>query len=141
MASVSPEAPAPQIADPMGKEQRFYSMFTPRLQHGDRTILALQHWLQTQTERPISIGELAQRAALGERTFLRRFVKATGMKPIEYHQRLRITRSQQMLEHSNDGVDKIATAVGYADSGGFRRMFKQIVGLSPSDYRLRFGQP
>jgi transcriptional regulator GlxA family with amidase domain len=129
------------LADPMGKEQRFYSVFTPRLQHGDRTILAIQHWLQTQVERPISLSELARRAAMGERTFLRRFVKATGLKPMEYHQRLRISRSQHMLEHSNHGVDRIAAAVGYRDSSGFRRMFKHIVGLSPSDYRLRFGHP
>jgi len=71
------------------------------------------------------------RAALVERTFLRHFVKATGIRQTEYHQRLRITRSQQMLEHSNDRVDKIATAVGYADPSGFHGMFKQIVGLSP----------
>jgi transcriptional regulator GlxA family with amidase domain len=129
------------LADPIGKEQRFYSNFSPRLRHGDKTILDIQRWLQTQAERSITVGELAQRASLGERTFLRRFVKATGIKPIEYHQRLRVMRSQQMLESSNDGLDQIATAFGYKDPGSFRRMFKRIVGLSPSEYRRRFRLP
>jgi transcriptional regulator GlxA family with amidase domain len=128
------------LADPMGKEQRFYSSFTPRLRHGDKSILTIQHWLQSQAAGPISVGDLARRAALGERTFLRRFVKATGMKPIEYHQQLRIARSRQMLEQASDSVDQIASAVGYMDPSGFRRIFKRVVGLSPAEYRRRFGQ-
>jgi transcriptional regulator GlxA family with amidase domain len=127
------------LADPNGKEQRFYSSFTPRFQHGDRSILAIQHWLQTQTERSIGIPELAERATLGQRTFLRRFIKATGMRPVEYHLRLRVVRSQQLLERTKGGIDQIASAVGYADPGGFRRAFRRIVGLSPSAYRGKFG--
>ena len=36
------------LVDPGGREQRFYAPFAPRLDHGDRAILAVQHWLQTQ---------------------------------------------------------------------------------------------
>ena len=129
------------LFDPSGREQRYYSGFTPRLQHGDRAILAVQHWLQTQRSRPVTVAALAERAGLGERTFLRRFIKATGMKPTEYHQRLRIARTREMLEFTGDTVDAIAAAVGYEDSGGFRRTFKRVMGLSPTEYRRRFGRP
>jgi transcriptional regulator GlxA family with amidase domain len=126
------------LADPPGREQRFYNRFVPPLDHGDKPILAIQHWLQANVQVSVSVAELADQAALGERTFLRRFVKATRMKPTEYHQKLRITRSQELLELTRDTVDQIAMATGYEDPGGFRRTFKRVVGLSPSEYRRRF---
>jgi transcriptional regulator GlxA family with amidase domain len=60
------------------------------------------------------------------------------MKPSEYQQRLRITRAREMLEFSRTSIDKIAASVGYDDVGGFRRVFRKIVGLTPSEYRQRF---
>lgn len=126
------------IVDPPGREQRVYRDFLPRLQHGDREILALQHWMQGNASADAGIRELAQRAGMGERTFLRRFVKATGMKPSEYQQQLRITRGRELLEFTRQPVDQIASMAGYEDPGGFRRVFKRIVGLSPGEYRRRF---
>jgi transcriptional regulator GlxA family with amidase domain len=126
------------LADPPGREQRFYNRFVPPLDHGDKPILAIQHWLQANVQAAISVSDLAGQAALGERTFLRRFVKATRMKPSEYHQKLRIARSRELLELTRSTVDQIAVASGYEDPGGFRRTFKRVVGLSPSEYRRRF---
>ncbi len=129
------------LMDPPGREQRFYSDFAPPLQHGDKTILGVQHWLQANSRTSFGINDLADRAGLGSRTFLRRFLKATGMKPSEYQQRLRIARSRELLEFTRDTVDQISLAAGYEDSGGFRRTFKRIVGLSPAEYRRRFQRP
>jgi hypothetical protein len=75
-----------------------------------------------------------------QRTFLRRFVQATGMRPSEYQQRLRISRAREMLEFTRTSVDNIALSVGCEDVGGFRRVFRKIVGLTPSDYRRRFSR-
>ena len=126
------------LMDPPGREQRFYGEFSPPLQHGDKTILEVQHWLQAHFASGCAVSELAQRANLGLRTFLRRFVKATGMRPSEYHQRLRIARSRELLEFTRDSVEQIAVAAGYEDPGGFRRTFKRVIGLSPAEYRRRF---
>ena len=126
------------LMDASGREPRFYGDFTPRLRHGDTAILAVQHWLQANSRADFGVSSLAERAGLGERTFLRRFTKATGMKPTEYHQRLRIARSRELLEFTRHSVEKIAEAAGYEDPGGFRRVFKRVVGLSPAEYRRRF---
>ena len=124
--------------EPPGREQQFYSDFVPKIKHGDSAILKAQHWLSAQRERPIGVTDIARYACLEPRTFLRRFASATGMKPSEYQQRLRITRAREMLEFSRASVDKIAASVGYDDVGGFRRVFRKIVGLTPSEYRQRF---
>ena len=126
------------LVDPPGREQRFYSDFTPRTKHGDGAILKAQNWLAARRERPVTVGAIARHAGLEPRTFLRRFVKATGMKPSEYQQRLQVSRAREMLEFSRSGVDEIAYKVGYDDVGGFRRVFRKITGLTPSDYRRRF---
>src|SRR5262249_42079333 len=39
------------LADPPGREQRYYSNFAPKLHHGDTAVLKVQHWLQTEAAR------------------------------------------------------------------------------------------
>lgn len=126
--------------DPPGREQRFYSGFEPRTKHGDAAILKAQNWLSAQRERAVTVAEIARQAGLEPRTFLRRFTHATGMKPSEYQQRLRMTRARELLEFSRLPVEEVAATVGYLDARGFRRVFRGIVGLTPSDYRRRFSR-
>lgn len=127
------------LVDPSGREQRHYSNFSPRLQHGDEAILKVQHWLQATGAKEVSLALMAARAGLERRTFLRRFQAATGMKPTEYCQHVRVAKAREALEFSKRSIDQIAWQVGYADSGAFRKVFLKVVGLSPGDYRRRFG--
>ncbi|SFY35369.1 Transcriptional regulator GlxA family, contains an amidase domain and an AraC-type DNA-binding HTH domain [Pseudomonas sp. NFR02] len=115
------------------------SNFAPLLRHGDGAVLKVQHWLQASGAVDVSVAAMAQEANLEERTFLRRFRNATGLKPTEYCQHLRVGKARQMLESTNGTIDHIAWTVGYQDPGAFRTIFKKITGLSPSDYRNRFG--
>ncbi|MDB6144450.1 MAG: AraC family transcriptional regulator [Pseudomonas sp.] len=113
--------------------------FAPILGHGDAAILKVQHWLQGSGAVDVSLTGMAAQAGLEERTFLRRFRSATGLKPTEYCQHLRVGKARELLEFTNRTVDHIAWTVGYQDPGAFRSTFKKITGLSPSDYRGRYG--
>ncbi|MFJ2540291.1 MULTISPECIES: GlxA family transcriptional regulator [unclassified Pseudomonas] len=115
------------------------SHFAPILGHGDAPILKVQHWLQSTGATDVSLTAMAERAGLEERTFLRRFRAATGLKPTEYCQHLRVGKAREMLEFTNGTIDHIAWKVGYQDPGAFRATFKKVTGLAPSDYRARFG--
>ncbi|TEA62589.1 GlxA family transcriptional regulator [Pseudomonas sp. CH235] len=115
------------------------SNFAPILNHGDAAILKVQHWLQGNGATDVSLTAMAERAGLEERTFLRRFRAATGLKPTEYCQHLRVGKAREMLEFTNGTIDHIAWTVGYQDPGAFRATFKKITGLAPSEYRTRFG--
>ena len=115
------------------------SNFAPILSHGDAAILKVQHWLQGTGATDVSLAAMAGRSGLEERTFLRRFRAATGLKPTEYCQHLRVGKAREMLEFTNGTIDHIAWTVGYQDPGAFRAIFKKITGLAPSDYRNRFG--
>ncbi len=115
------------------------SNFAPILSHGDPAILKVQHALQASGAVDVSLAAMAQAAGLEERTFLRRFRSATGLKPTEYCQHLRVGKARQMLEFTTTTIDQIAWTVGYQDPSAFRAIFKKITGLAPSDYRNRFG--
>ena len=126
------------LIDPSRREQCYYSAFSPILTHGDAAILKVQHWLQKTEAQDIDLSTLANCAQLEERTFLRRFHKATGMTSTEYCQRLRIGEAKDFLQFSSSPVEQIAWKVGYSDASAFRKIFKRLVGLTPSEYRRRF---
>lgn len=126
------------LADPPGREQRYYSNFAPKLHHGDAAVLKVQHWLQTEATKQPSISDMAAISGLEERTFLRRFRKATGLNPTQYNQRLRVGKARELLEFTSQTVNQISWAFGYEDARSFRKVFQKVVGLSANDYRRRF---
>ena len=127
------------VVDPPRLDQRLYTPFSPNLLHGDIQILQLQHWIHSKYSEELTVAALAKLAAIGERTFLRRFYRATGLKPSEYFQQVRVTKAQEALEFSIHTVEEITSMVGYHDISAFRQVFKKVVGLTPAEYRVRFG--
>jgi len=83
---------------------------------------------------------MIQLSGLSHTTFTRRFKHATGYRPIDYVQTLRVDKAKERLEIDGGAIDKIGRDVGYQDPASFRRIFKRRVGLTPSIYRRKFGQ-
>jgi transcriptional regulator GlxA family with amidase domain len=127
------------LIDPPRRSQRPFSEFVPRLDHSDEAVRRIQHRIHAGGGKGESVGELAAAAGLTERTFLRRFVRATGLRPIDYVQEVRIAKAREALELTRQPVDRIAWAVGYSDPAAFRKTFQKITGLSPAIFRQRFG--
>ncbi|WP_378213327.1 GlxA family transcriptional regulator [Aquicoccus sp. G2-2] len=126
------------LIDPHGREQRNYRSFRPRLDHGDGAIRDLQHWMEKNATSELALPVLATEAGMSERTFQRRFAKATGLPVTRYVQELRIEKARGLLERTTLPVSEICWAVGYADASAFSRLFRSICGVSASEYRRRF---
>jgi transcriptional regulator GlxA family with amidase domain len=86
------------------------------------------------------VAQMVALSGLAERTFKRRFTQATGMAPLEYVHTLRLEEAKQMLESGDAPVEAVALEVGYQDASFFGRLFRRRVGLTPAQYRRRFGQ-
>ncbi len=127
------------LMDPHREYQTPYGMGGFRKNHGDAAILKTQLWLEQHYASGPRVLEMAQEAALGEKTFLRRFRDATGKTPLQYLQQIRIEAAQTLLETTDRSVERIAEDVGYTDYSAFRKLFKRIMGSTPSAYRQRFG--
>ncbi len=118
-----------------------YVAFDAPTDHGDAVVRRVQEWLTGHFALASPVEEMVKQSGLSERSFKRRFRKATGLSPIAYVQHLRVEDAKRRLERTGTPVDRIGWAVGYEDPTAFRRLFKRITRLTPSAYRRKFRLP
>ncbi len=108
-------------------------------QTGDRAINKCQEWVAFNYKAPSPVSAMVELSGLPERSFIRRFRAATGMTPLDYVQVLRLEEAKQILEMGDLAIAAVAGEVGYEDTSFFGRLFRRKTGLTPKQYRLRFG--
>ena len=109
-----------------------------RQQSDDALIARCQEWIAQNYDRNSPVAAMARLSGLAERSFKRRFARATGMSPLEYVHTLRLEESKQMLETTDLPIEAVAGQAGYEDASFFSRLFRRRVGLTPAQYRKRF---
>lgn len=85
----------------------------------------------------VSVNELAQAAGVAPRTFARRVMRATGLSPIQFLQRLRMERAVELIETTALPFDQIAYRVGYADPSTLRGVLRRSLGMGPRELRAK----
>ncbi|MFC3748227.1 helix-turn-helix domain-containing protein [Paenibacillus sp. GCM10012306] len=86
-------------------------------------------------EEHLSLKELAAESKLSIPHFTHMFKKATGYSPIDYYLRLKVQLACQHLDLTDHSIKEISHRLGFQDPYYFSRLFKKIMGLSPSQYR------
>jgi AraC-like DNA-binding protein len=89
--------------------------------------------------QPQRVEALAALAGMSSSHFSRLFKTALGTSPIDWLRRERINQAKRRLVETRDAVHEIAQQVGYSDRYFFSKDFKQIVGVSPREFRRREG--
>lgn len=103
---------------------------------GDK-IRSAARWLQDNCERPISIADAAQVAAMSERNFLRRFKLELGMTPSDYLLQARLAITCSLLIDSELPVDKIARRSGMGNGDRLAKIFRKRMMISPTEFRMQ----
>ncbi|MBO3759679.1 transcriptional regulator FtrA [Ciceribacter sp. L1K22] len=85
-----------------------------------------------------TIGKMAHRCRMSERTFLRRFAEATGTTPGEWLTAERVAIAKDLLCGAGARIDDVANAVGFGSAHTLRHHFRRKIGISPTEYRTRF---
>jgi transcriptional regulator GlxA family with amidase domain len=119
--------------------QQPYAVLSCHAQVEDSVIARCQRWLAEHYDDHHPVRAMTRLSGLPERSFKRRFRRATGINPIEYVQTLRLEEAKQCLEMDDAPVEIVAAGVGYEDVSFFNRLFRRRVGLTPAQYRKRFG--
>lgn len=119
--------------------QQPYAVLSSMRQAEDAIIARCQNWVAQHYDQASPVTNMVALSGLSERSFKRRFKQATGMSPIEYVLTLRLEEAKHILETTDEPVEAVAESVGYQDAGFFGRKFAQRVGLTPAQYRRKFG--
>jgi AraC-like DNA-binding protein/ligand-binding sensor protein len=89
-----------------------------------------------QTEE-LSLGQVAKAVNTSTFYFCKMFKKVTGINFTDYLSRVRIEKSKNLLLNPNLRVSEIAFEVGFQSLTHFNRVFKKILGQSPTEYRAQ----
>lgn len=119
--------------------QQPYARLVSTRQVEDPLIAQCQDWIAKRPTVEAPVASMIRLSGLPERTFKRRFRKAAGMSPLEYVHAIRLEEAKSLLETSELTLDALAERVGYEDATFFSRLFRRSVGLTPAQYRRRFG--
>jgi len=115
-----------------------YAALNRNAPHADSMVRKCEQWLKEHYCETDSLAQVVQYANIPERTLKRRFKSATGSSLTGYIQNLRIEEAKRLLETTHKSVDDISYRVSYEDASFFRRLFKRLTGLTPSQYRRMF---
>jgi AraC-like DNA-binding protein len=95
----------------------------------------LRDYMDEHLGESIDLAELSAVAGLSVFHFARQFKLSTGVTPHHYLVRQRIERAQQMLAGTDLPLSDIAVAAGFSDQSHLTRHFRQIVGMTPGQFR------
>lgn len=98
----------------------------------------LRSWAQGHLDQALTIDDLAAKARMSRRTFIRRFEEATGLSPGEWIIQERVAKARNLLEISRMSVEQVATAVGFSSADALRHHFRIRLETTPTRYRASF---
>lgn len=100
----------------------------------------LMEWARQRLHQPIRVAELAGRAAMSERSFLRHFTAQVGMGPKQWLREQRVRLAQRLLEDGDQPLAVVAERSGFTTVSALRAAFMDVVGVAPSSHRKQFRQ-
>ncbi|WP_405795427.1 GlxA family transcriptional regulator [Streptomyces sp. NBC_01506] len=119
-----------------GGQAQFIELSVPATD--DEGLGPVLDWARAHLEHPLTVEDLAQRAAMSPRTFYRRLQAATGTTPLQWLLNQRLGRARVLLEATDLPVEKIGELSGLGTANNLRHHFLKQLGVSPSDYRQAF---
>lgn len=97
----------------------------------------IHNFMQDKLGERISLQQLAELAGLSPAHFATRYRKLTGVAPVQHFLHLKVEQACQLLDTTELSFIAISAELGYQDSYYFSRLFKKVMGQSPSSYRFK----
>ncbi len=94
-------------------------------------------YIRNHIEEPLRTEAVAGHVGLNRSYFSTLFKRYTGLSPLKYIQKFRLTKAQHLLESSRLSVSAIAYSCGYQQPESLIKIFHQHYGMSPAAYRRK----
>jgi AraC-like DNA-binding protein/ligand-binding sensor protein len=99
-------------------------------------VASAKQFVQDHAEEPISLEQVVQHVGVSRFYFCKLFKKATGMTLTEYVARVRVEKAKTLLVNPALRISEIVFAAGFGSIPRFNTVFRQYVGMPPTEYRL-----
>lgn len=124
------------VLTPGGNASHFVGVFLPtRIYKGNPYVARAKEYMDNHWSEPYDTRTVAGAANLSPYHFVRLFKKHTGVTPYQYHRTVKVNKLKRMLSDKNLSVSEAFSACGVEYSGSFAKVFKDMTGLTPSEYR------
>ncbi|SDD07339.1 Helix-turn-helix domain-containing protein [Paenibacillus sp. UNCCL117] len=106
---------------------------------GNTHITRVVDILEREYDQDISLNSVAEQLNLNPAYISRLFKQITGQPFVDYLKRIRIEKSKELLIQSDMKINEIGKRVGYSNSYYFIKVFKELMGLTPGEYKKIYG--
>ncbi|TKG92824.1 hybrid sensor histidine kinase/response regulator [Puteibacter caeruleilacunae] len=89
---------------------------------------------QNYADADFSIEFLGKEVGMSRATFFRKFKSLTGQLASDFIKKYRIDRAKKLIEAGHRSVGEVGVLVGYQSPSQFRKAFKELTEVSPSEY-------
>ncbi|MBQ3085210.1 MAG: AraC family transcriptional regulator [Clostridia bacterium] len=92
-------------------------------------------YMEAHFSEPLTLDELAEKACMSRYALCHYYKEKRGVSVMEELKRIRMDKAKQMLLHTAAPIGEIARACGYENPGYFCKLFRELSGASPNQYR------
>ncbi len=119
-----------------GGQRQFVERPVPEVR--DESLATVLAWAQERLDEPLTVTDLATRAAVSPATLHRRFRAQLGTTPLAWLTGERVALACRLIEQGEERLDVVAARSGLGTAANLRVRLRRATGLSPSAYRRRF---
>ncbi|MFE1610024.1 GlxA family transcriptional regulator [Streptomyces albidoflavus] len=120
-----------------GGQRQFVERPMPDLP--DESLAPVLAWAQERLDAPLTVADLAGRAAVSPATLHRRFQGQLGTTPLTWLTRERLALACRLIERGEPRFEVVARRSGIGTAAHLRTLMRRETGITPSAYRSRFG--
>jgi AraC-like DNA-binding protein len=106
---------------------------------GNERFQAVIEYIRTNITSEISLAQLSKMACMSKSVFYRTFASEFGMSPSQLLLQEKINHAKKLLTDTGMAVKEICYASGFSDPNYFSRAFKKLEGITPLEYKAKFG--
>lgn len=92
-------------------------------------------FIESNVDKSCTLHELAEELRYNEAYLSRMFRKSVGISFSEYVRNIKMDHACYLLRNTDENVFTIAAKCGYTSNSSFNRCFKQLMGITPQEYR------
>jgi AraC family transcriptional regulator len=119
-----------------------YAAFPPRLATyrgglPKKSLHRVLQYVEDQLDENLSLLVMAEVAGISPNYLSELFSRSTGVSPHQYVLRRRIERAKSLLRDVRISIVEVSARAGFVNQSHFARLFRRVVGVSPTEYRRK----